>query len=268
MLNTRDDRTPGRFCTHQISGVVAALLMVCTGCGTLPDLQTARVLQDAEAAFAAATQKEEFVRVAVMYQQVIDDGFTSGSVFYNQGNAWMRAEQKGRAIASYRQAQRFLPRDPYLEANLQQALVGVTTREPRSILGYVFFWQKSLSFTEKAILTTCMLAIVGLLVVFWQLRIQPAACRRLLAMISLPLLLIVASVGRDWNRFERIQHGVVTVSEAIARKGDSETYEPAFTQPLTDGAEFVVLETRPGWYHAQVGAAGTAWIRDRDAYVY
>ena len=29
--------------------------------------------------------------------------------FYNQGNAWMRAKQPGRAIAAYRQAQRYRP---------------------------------------------------------------------------------------------------------------------------------------------------------------
>ena len=44
------------------------------------------------------------------------------AVLYNQGNAWMRAGATGRALAAYRQAQRYRPRDPYLAANLQNAL--------------------------------------------------------------------------------------------------------------------------------------------------
>ena len=34
----------------------------------------------------------------------------------------MKAKQTGRAIAAYRQAQRYIPRNPYLDANLQFAL--------------------------------------------------------------------------------------------------------------------------------------------------
>ncbi len=39
----------------------------------------------------------------------------------NRGNAWFKAGQVGRAIASYRQAQLLAPRDAALRANLQLA---------------------------------------------------------------------------------------------------------------------------------------------------
>ena len=44
-----------------------------------------------------------------------------------------------------------------------------------------------------------------------------------------------------WSR-----HGVVT-GETIARKGIGKNYEPAFDQPLKDGAEFTILSENGDW---------------------
>ena len=52
----------------------------------------------------------------------LDRGQISGAVLYNQGNAFMQAGQRGRAIAAYRQARRYLGPDLFLEANLAYAL--------------------------------------------------------------------------------------------------------------------------------------------------
>src|SRR3972149_3770731 len=97
-------------------------LLVLPGCTYSLDPSLAQKFQAAQAAFDRAAKPEDFVKVASMYQEMIDDGAVSGAMFYNQGNAWMRARQPGRAIAAYRQAQRYLPRNPYLQANLDYAL--------------------------------------------------------------------------------------------------------------------------------------------------
>ena len=106
--------------------LILAMMILATsvlaGCASAPDLQTSRQFQEIEQAFTEARSPKEFEQVAGRYQQLIDDGLQSGAVLYNQGNAWMRAGQTGRAIACYRQAQRFRPNDPYLSANLQHAL--------------------------------------------------------------------------------------------------------------------------------------------------
>ncbi len=77
-----------------------------SGCQRSLDPRMAQKFQAAQAAFDRAAKPEDFLKVAAMYQEMIDDGAVSGAVFYNQGNAWMRARQPGRAIAAYRQAQR------------------------------------------------------------------------------------------------------------------------------------------------------------------
>ena len=58
--------------------------------------------------------------------------------------------------------------------------------------------------------------------------------------------------------------GVVTATEAIARKGDGESYERAFTEPLHAGAELRALERRGDWVHGQLPDGRTFWVNSRD----
>ncbi|MCP4173108.1 MAG: hypothetical protein GY758_20310 [Fuerstiella sp.] len=245
--------------------IVAAAL--CSGCGLPPDIETSRLFQSAEQAFADAESPSDFADVATVYQEILDNGFRSGSVFYNQGNAWMQAGEAGRAIAAYRQAKRYLARDPYLDANLRSALAGSQLQADRSLLDYVFFWQDRISYSEKLAITTMLLAVALLLAVGYQLEKRRVTVKRLTYATLFLLVLSVAAVGRDWQRYEQTRRGVIT-TEVMARKGGSETYEPAFTQPLADGSEFEVITRRNDWVHARFGQTGTGWISSRDCVTY
>ena len=56
--------------------------------------------------------------------------------------------------------------------------------------------------------------------------------------------------------------GVVT-HETIARKGIGKDYEPAFDQPLKDGAEFTVLSENGDWIFGHFEGIGDGWPRRR-----
>ncbi len=253
-------------CSH---GTIILLVVtaLCCGCGSPPDLETSRLFQSAEQIFAAAESPEEFAEAAAVYQEILDNGFHSGSVFYNQGNAWMQAGETGRAIAAYRQAKRHLPRDPYLDANLRTALAGSHLQPERSVLDYVFFWQTSVSYTEKLVTTTVLLALVLLLAVTYQLSRHRVPLRRMTYAALILLIVSTAAAGRDWQLYERTIRGVIT-AETTARKGGSETYEPAFTQSLPDGTEFELISRRNDWIHARFGQTGTGWISSLDCVTY
>lgn len=245
------------------------LLSTCVimGCGSSPDLDTSRKFQQAEEAFEKGVQPDEFVRVAAMYQEILDGGFVSGSVLYNQGNAWMQAQQKGQAIACYRQAQQHLPRDPYLAANLNQAL----TTQPQAkqpLLNYVFFWQQSLSYREKGLLVTGLLAVVLLLFLTAGATRNSKLPNRLGWAAVVAFVLVAGSLLRDWYNFEWTSHGVITVAECTARKGGSQTYEPAFTQPLAEGTEFTVIQEQNDWLNIQIADSGEAWISKTECVTY
>ncbi|MBN1588172.1 MAG: hypothetical protein JW888_01520 [Pirellulales bacterium] len=249
--------------------VVALPGLTYVGCGHGVDVQTADTLRKAQEAFDRAASPEEFLKVASMYQAARDRGVVSGAALYNQGNALMKANQRGRAIAAYREALRYRPTDPYLNANLDYALGQSTSDARRPLIGYIFFWQDWLGYPAKfqlagaAALATFLLALVALL---WRNRLF-----RHLAIGGLVLtLLLSCSAGYDWYRFDHVKHGVVVDAEVVARKGNAASYQPAFTNPLVEGTEFTVVERRGNWLLVRLAGDGNreGWIEKNTAVVY
>jgi tetratricopeptide (TPR) repeat protein len=212
--------------------------------------------------FDAAKLPQDYRESAALLESLLADGFRSGAVYYNLGNAWFRAGEYGRAIAAYRKAKPYRPRDPYLDANLRQALSvapGRLAAPPPSWWMHVLFWSGWLSYPEKIYATfgcfslAALAALAGLILrrsrAYW---------------LSAALVLTAAVLGIDaglayadvhWSR-----RAVVT-GETIARKGIGKDYEPAFDQPLKDGAEFTILSENGDWIFGHFANIGDGWLR-------
>ena len=54
----------------------------------------------------------------------------------------------------------------------------------------------------------------------------------------------------------------VITGETIARKGIGNSYEPAFDQPLRDGAEFRVLNETSDWTFGHFESIGDGWVQN------
>jgi tetratricopeptide (TPR) repeat protein len=243
-------------------------LLCAGGCGRALDVDAARTFQQAQATFDKAASPDDFLRAAAIYQEILDRRIVSGAVLYNQGNALMQAGQRGRAIAVYRQAKRYRPRDPYLEANLQYALgnQGSATQR-RPMIEYLLFWQNWLSYPEKFYAlagtggATLALALAAL---FWRRR----TLRRLtLAGVALSVL-AAASAGYDWYRCDHLAHGVIVQAETVARKGNASSYEPALTGPLAEGTEFQLVERRGDWLLLRLAGDQEGWVPEKAAALY
>lgn len=246
--------------------LLAALTLA--GCGG-PDLEVAKKFQAAQESFARAASPDDFLHAAAQFQEVLDAGVVSGAVLYDQGNAYMQAGKRGLAIAAYRQAQRYRPRDPFLDANLRLALGDAAAAEEKRPLAEVFlFWQSWLSQPEKfhlagaAAFVTFLLALAALFAPG-----RGALRKAALAGLGLTLLFCI-SAAYDQARCEPGRRGVIAVAEAVARKGNGASYEPAFTEPLREGAEFGVLEERGGWLLIRLPGGLEGWVVREQAAVY
>lgn len=236
------------------------------GCGRAVDPESAAKFQAAQEAFDSAKKPEDFVKAAMLDQEIIDRFGPSGAVFYNQGNAWMQAGQPGRAVAAYRQAQRYNPRIAFLDANLASAL-GDSQAARRSIIETIFFWQNWLSYAEKFYLTAAASTVVFILSVVTLFR--PNRWLRRLAWAAMVVAALFAiSAGYDWLRFDVTQHGVVIQSGTVARKGNAANYEAAFNKPLPEATEFRLIERRGDWLLIRLPDNNEGWIEQRAAVVY
>jgi tetratricopeptide (TPR) repeat protein len=211
--------------------------------------------------FDSAKTPEEYRQAAALFESLLEGGYQNGAVYYNLGNAYMRSGDFGKAIAAYRKAKPFRPRDPYLDANLRQALMLAPGKLPEAPAPWwkpVFFWSGWMSYPEKfaAVLAGfglgAALAALGLLLhrkrLYWVSGVA--------VMIAAVLSVDAALAYSDVNQSRR----AVVVHETVARKGVGKQWEPAFDQALKDGAEFTILERSGDWVLGHFEGIGDGWL--------
>jgi len=222
-----------------------------------------RIFVQALEHFDAAKSPADYRDCAELLESILSDGYRSGAVYYNLGNAYYRAGQYGRAILNYRKAKPYRPRDPYLTANLEQALAaapGHLPEPPTPWWTHVLFWTDWLSFPSKvyAVVLTCSLSAVTavLAVVLRRSRLQ---------WLTMALVVAAVALGIDVALCRaQVEHSLraVITGETIARKGTGTSYEAAFDQPLRDGAEFTVLSETSDWTFGHFESIGDGWVRN------
>lgn len=212
--------------------------------------------------FDAAKTPRDYHESAALLESLLTDGFRNGAVYYNLGNAYFRAGEYGRSIAAYRKARPYRPRDPYLEANLRQAIAVAPGHLPEpspTWWTHVLFWSGWVSFPEKAYAAFAGLALAALAACMALVLRRPRVYWISAALVAIAGVLCL-DCGLAYSDATGQRHGVVT-SETIARKGTGKDYEPAFDQPLKDGAEFTVLSQSGDWILGHFAGIGDGWLR-------
>ena len=233
-----------------------ALSFICLGCSAAPP-EHLRTFQDAQTAFDAG----EYRHSATLYEQLLEQGVRSGAVYYNLGNAWTKADEPVRAVAAYYHAERYIPNDPHLNANLQTVLTsnGGTMLSPESsFVDLFFFWQNRVGFHVKiwsSLALTGLACLGGVLFLFRQSK----RLKRFLIGSAIFTVIALASVGYDWYRFEGAEQVIVTAN-VLPRKGNSEQYEPAFVAPIPFGTLAVVLDERSDWFLLRFTSGQEGWL--------
>ena len=80
-----------------------------------------------------------YAEAAQVYEQLLSQGMTHSSLYYNLGNAFYVQGDLGRAILNYQRAARLDPRDPEIRANLALARnqsANNTVDQSSAVMGY------------------------------------------------------------------------------------------------------------------------------------
>jgi tetratricopeptide (TPR) repeat protein len=248
---------------HAMSAVVFGLMVATTLASDADPGSRERLFLKALERFDSAKSSDDYRESAKLLESIVADGFQNGAVYYNLGNAYYRAGEFGRAIINYRKALPYRPGDPYLAANLQQAVAAAPGRlsdSPRPWWTHVLFWTDWLSFPRK-IQTTAIAIIAAAIVSTLSVLLQ----QRRLRWVTAALLMISLAVGIDAGlcyRDTMNPNRAVITGSTIARKGTDNSYEPAFDLPLKDGAEFTILSQTPDWTFGRFEPIGDGWVRN------
>jgi hypothetical protein len=223
-----------------------------------------RKANDAVAAHNPRAAKELYQKAALRLERIADQGgVRNGRLFYDIGNTCFRMGDLGRAILYYRRAEVLIPNDPNLRQNLGQArrqrTDQIDVKPQTQVLKTLFFWHYDLAISARLYL------FAGLFALIWTLALVRRFVRRPGLGWGVALSAIVATLLLGSLLVEEIQRrshagGVILASEVVARKGDGETYQPSFEEPLHAGTEFDVVEDRNDWLFVELSDGRRCWV--------
>jgi len=210
-----------------------------------------------------AGAKDSYRAAVIRFERLVDEGgIHNGKLFYNIGNAYFRLNNLGRAILSYRRAEQFLAGDANLAQNLRYArsrrIDQIEEKQETQVLKTLLFWHYDLSPRTRSALFAGFFAafwVLASLRLFFGERVPRAA----LAACGGIALLFMGSLGLE-AAYGSQGGGVILAEQVIARKGDGDTYEPSFNEPLHAGTEFSLLENRGEWYQVELADGQRCWI--------
>lgn len=192
-----------------------------------------------------------------------DHGVKNGRLYYNIGNCYFRLNDLGRAILNYRRALLYQPNDVNLLQNLDyarsQRLDRIEEQQQTRVLKTLLFWHYDFNSRTRLII----LAICATL--FWlTLALRLLIGRRIslwvMVVFGLPALLGASSLIIESNSGSESRAGVILSDDVVARKGNADTYQPSFKDPLHSGTEFIVLEQRGAWIQARLADGRQCWL--------
>jgi hypothetical protein len=210
----------------------------------------------------------QYAQAAQAYQQLAGQGFASGALFYNLGNAQFKQGNLGQAVLNYRRAQQYTPRDPDVAANLAVARAlatdqgeavasgGILSRAGRAVRS-----QMSLDEVALVALGSWIAFVLSLLLWgsvkrggVWQKRLGAAS-----TVLAVVLAVSVLALGSSLYVEKRSSDGVIVAPEVAVTSGPGSQYGSEFT--LHSGAEVSLVEAQGNWVRLAVpGSELEGWI--------
>ena len=213
--------------------------------------------------------RERYAQAALQFEFLIrQGGVKNGHIYYDLGNTYFLMGDLGKAILNYKRARLLIPGDQDLARNMEyvrsRRMDKIVEGEPQLVLKTLLFWHYDIPIGKKR------LFFVFLSSLFWLLAAAAIVLKRPvfrwpLVVTGALALLLLGSLAVDQWALLTDRSGVILSQEVVARKGDGETYEPAFQEPLHAGTEFTLVEKRPGWWNVRLADGRSCWLPESAA---
>lgn len=203
----------------------------------------------------------DFSKAIAEYRRVLEAGVVNPDLYFNLGNAYYRAGQKGLAVLFYEKALDLDPSDQAAASNLtmvQKELVDRVVMPESGPVGeppwHEFIRSLSIGWLTWGFLGL-YIAFFGIII--WRRFLSENLLRRLLFWFAIPLLGLVVVFGTMLGSRiyiqEAVHHGVVVSQTAALREGPDrsaktlmEIHEGLKVQLLSDGGEYVRVRLQNG----------------------
>ncbi len=216
-------------------------------------------------------QEGKIAEARDLYELILSNGYVSGDLLYNLGNAYYRLGDIGRAILNYERARRIMPGDDDLRHNLQLANLRVIDRiEPTPRL-FLWDWWDSIKGAfpaQSAVWFAYGFFFLLVAAVITMMLVRAYAVRRFALIAGLvvsflllcSIVLVVQKIDDENRRDEAV---VVSVITTVKNSPDAHSTD-AFV--LHAGVKVRVIDNVNDWIQIRLADGKVGWM-ERDAAV-
>jgi tetratricopeptide (TPR) repeat protein len=198
------------------------------------------------------------------YEGLVEAGHGTGYVWYNLGNAYLRIGRLGPAIAAYLRAERQLPRDPDVAANLtfaRQSTKDAIAQDPgAAVWRTLFFWHFTLASRELWAVALVANGLLWLLLAVG-IRRRDLDLLRPLALAAL-VVFVTTFASAAWHTLAPRRVAVVDKAEVSVHAGTDRSSVVQFA--LHAGTETELIEERGDWLRIQLPDEKQGWVHRDD----
>jgi len=217
-------------------------------------------------------QQNKFAQARDAYESFIRNGFLSGELLYNLGNAYYKTGDVGKAILNYERALRFIPNDDDLKHNLLLANLMITDKieaTPRLFLWD--YWDEIKGAFSLHTLTWICYGVFVLLIgsVCVVVLARTYQLRRLglfggsvsTAVLILFVVLLIGKIGE----VDRTDAAVVTAKITTVKNSPDAKSSDAFV--LHSGVKLTITDGLNEWVKIRLADGKVGWMEKNDAEV-
>ncbi len=215
-------------------------------------------------------KKLHMLKAASQFEALVkEQGIENGYLFYNIGNSYYEAGEKGKAILYYLKAKRLIPGFTDLNYNLGLAREGLNGPEEKKvwwddIMKGILFWHYMLDYGTRRMILVCAFSSIWVFLTI-SIFLRSFLLRGGVILSLLITIMFGGSTLVSAYQIHIVSSGVVTEKQSIARKGPGKTYDIFYEQPLPGGTEFRILETQGDWWKIKLRNDDELWIKSDEA---
>lgn len=217
-------------------------------------------------------QQNKFAEARDAYESILRDGFASGELYYDIGNAHYKTGDLGKAVLNYERALRLMPNDEDLKHNLQLANLMITDRIEATPRLFIWdYWDAIKAAFSLNALTwisyTFFVLLVGSVCVIILARTYQLRRLGLFGgSISTALLIlsVVLFIGKNGD-VNRANAAIVTAKITTVKNSPDAKSSDAFV--LHSGVKVTITDSVGEWMKIRLADGKVGWMERNDAEV-
>ena len=210
-------------------------------------------------------QQGEYELAVETYQKIIVEGFESGPLYFNLGNAYYKLGQLGPARLNYERASKYLKNDEALQENLQLIslrLVDQIEPIPQFFLSAV--WDQIVDFITIDALIWIVAGLLWLVLIVFSVRYYFRSHGRgdrfklLFAFIFVIFIFFTLISIQNIYNLESEQYGIIMKSSVTSRAEPKIGATEVFI--LHEGTKVKIERNTGDWYEVRLADGKTGWL--------